>query len=120
MTVGWQAANHTRTELPLDALEMALRRRRIKKDSGLIHHSDRGSHYVSTRSTDRLAESLGTTAAPPGRRGARGVRRVRVGQLVVGDAAPAGGPFTPGRPAGGGCARRAQPSCGGSPCRPTD
>ncbi len=43
MIVGWQVANHMRTELPLDALEMALWRRRIKKDSGLIHHSDRGS-----------------------------------------------------------------------------
>ncbi|TXR99715.1 hypothetical protein EAO73_27525 [Streptomyces sp. col6] len=43
MIVGWQVANHMRTELPLDALEMALWRRRIKKDSGFIHHSDRGS-----------------------------------------------------------------------------
>jgi hypothetical protein len=32
-----------RTELPLNALEMALWRRGIKKGSGLIHHSDRGS-----------------------------------------------------------------------------
>jgi transposase InsO family protein len=43
MIVGWQVANHMRTELPLDALEMALWRRRIKKDSGLVQHSDRGS-----------------------------------------------------------------------------
>ncbi|WP_218171482.1 IS3 family transposase, partial [Streptomyces mirabilis] len=43
MIVGWQVANHMRTELPLDALEMALWRRRIKTESGLIHHSDRGS-----------------------------------------------------------------------------
>ncbi|WTC18820.1 IS3 family transposase [Streptomyces cellulosae] len=56
MIVGWQVANHMRTELPLDALEMALWRRRIKKDSGLIHHSDRGSQYVSIRYTDRLAD----------------------------------------------------------------
>ncbi|WP_432076653.1 DDE-type integrase/transposase/recombinase [Streptomyces wuyuanensis] len=41
MIVGWQVANHMRTELPLDALEMALWRRSIKKDSGPIHHSDR-------------------------------------------------------------------------------
>jgi transposase InsO family protein len=34
MIASWQVANHMRTELPLDALEMALRRRRIKKDSG--------------------------------------------------------------------------------------
>ncbi|MDV9195664.1 IS3 family transposase [Streptomyces sp. Wh19] len=41
--VGWQLATHMRTDLPLDALEMALWRRGIKKGSGLIHHSDRGS-----------------------------------------------------------------------------
>ena len=56
MIVGWQVANHMRTELPLDALEIALWRRRIKQDSGLIHHSDRGSRYVSIRYTDRLAD----------------------------------------------------------------
>ncbi|WP_373429906.1 DDE-type integrase/transposase/recombinase [Streptomyces sp. V1I1] len=37
MIVGRQVANHMRTERPLVALEMALWRRRIKKDSGLIH-----------------------------------------------------------------------------------
>ncbi|MGW1998607.1 IS3 family transposase [Embleya sp. NPDC001921] len=56
MIVGWQIAEHLRTELPLDALEMALWRRRIKKDSGLVHHSDRGSQYVSIRYTERLAD----------------------------------------------------------------
>ncbi|MFE6872856.1 IS3 family transposase [Kitasatospora sp. NPDC057692] len=54
--VGWQAATHMRTDLPLDALEMALWRQRIKKDASLIHHSDRGSQYVSIRYTERLAE----------------------------------------------------------------
>ncbi|WP_333766868.1 DDE-type integrase/transposase/recombinase [Streptomyces sp. IBSBF 2435] len=43
MIVGWQVANHMRTQLPLEALEMALWRRRIKKNPGLVHHSDRGS-----------------------------------------------------------------------------
>ncbi|WP_254076102.1 DDE-type integrase/transposase/recombinase [Streptomyces sp. P3] len=43
MIVGWQLAIHMRTDLPLDALEMALWRRGIKNGSGLIHHSDRGS-----------------------------------------------------------------------------
>jgi putative transposase len=62
MIVGWQVANHMRTELPLDALEMALWRRRIKTDSGLIHHSDRGSQYVSIRYTDRLAD-IGASAS---------------------------------------------------------
>lgn len=62
MIVGWQVADHMRTELPLDALEMALWRRRIKKDSGLIHHSDRGSQYVSIRYTERLAD-VGASAS---------------------------------------------------------
>ncbi|MEV6011973.1 IS3 family transposase [Streptomyces sp. NPDC051976] len=62
MIVGWQVANHMRTELPLEALEMALWRRRIKKDSGLVHHSDRGSQYVSIRYTDRLAD-IGASAS---------------------------------------------------------
>ena len=59
--VGWQVANHTRTELPLQALEMALREK-TKKHSGLIHHSDRGSQYVSIRYTERLAE-VGASAS---------------------------------------------------------
>ncbi|GHC87999.1 hypothetical protein GCM10010349_74940 [Streptomyces flavofungini] len=56
MNADWQVANPMRTELPLDALEMALWQRRFKKDPGLIHHSDRGSQYVSIRYTDRLAD----------------------------------------------------------------
>jgi len=43
--VGWSIADHMRTELPLDALEMALGRRR--PPAGLMHHSDRGSQYAS-------------------------------------------------------------------------
>jgi putative transposase len=60
--VGWQAATHMRTDLPLDALEMALWRQKIKKDAGLIHHSDRGSQYVSIRYTERLSE-VGASAS---------------------------------------------------------
>ncbi|WP_331769013.1 IS3 family transposase (plasmid) [Embleya sp. NBC_00888] len=51
MIVGWRIAEHLRTELPLGALEMALWRRRIKKDSGLVHHSDRGSQGGFNRSS---------------------------------------------------------------------
>jgi len=43
--VGWAADDHMRTELVLDALHMALGRRR--PDDGLLHHSDRGSQYAS-------------------------------------------------------------------------
>jgi putative transposase len=55
LIVGWQLAKHLRTELVLDALEMAVWRRELK-EGGLIHHSDRGSQYTSYRFTSRLAE----------------------------------------------------------------
>lgn len=55
MIVGWQLANHLRTDLVLDALEMALWRRDLTYGE-LIHHSDRGSQYLSFRYSDRLAE----------------------------------------------------------------
>jgi putative transposase len=43
--VGWSMADHLRAELVVDALEMAVSRRR--PDAGLVHHSDQGSQYVS-------------------------------------------------------------------------
>ncbi len=43
--VGWSMAEHMRAELVVDALEMALHRRRAAP--GLIHHSDQGSQFVS-------------------------------------------------------------------------
>jgi putative transposase len=42
--VGWAMANHLRTELVLDALNMALGQRRA---TGVIHHSDQGCQYTS-------------------------------------------------------------------------
>lgn len=54
MIVGWQLATHLRTDLVLDALEMANGLRR--PGAGLIAHSDRGSQYTSLRYTDRLDE----------------------------------------------------------------
>jgi putative transposase len=64
LIVGWRAATSMRTELVLDALEMAVWRRAEVLD-GLICHSDAGSQYTSIRYTDRLAEigaapSIGT------------------------------------------------------------
>jgi putative transposase len=53
---GWQAASHLRTDLALDALEMARWRRRGGV-SGLVHHSDRGVQYLSIRYTERLEEA---------------------------------------------------------------
>ena len=52
--VGWQATRSLRTDLALDALEMAIWRRQAQLE-GLVHHSDRGSQYLSIRYTERLA-----------------------------------------------------------------
>jgi putative transposase len=56
MIVGWQLATHLRTDLALDALEMAIWRRQTQLD-GLVHHSDRGVQYLSVRYTERLAQA---------------------------------------------------------------
>ena len=45
--VGWALADHMRTELPLDALQMALERRILDGPGSLVHHSDRGCQYAS-------------------------------------------------------------------------
>lgn len=52
--VGWRLADHMRTDLPLDALEMALWQRQVHKGQ-TIHHSDHGSQYLSIRYTATLA-----------------------------------------------------------------
>jgi putative transposase len=59
--VGWQASRSLRTDLALDALEMAIWRRQAQLD-GLVHHSDRGSQYTSIRYTERLAEAGAVTS----------------------------------------------------------
>ena len=53
--VGWRVSRSLRTDLVLDALEQALWSR--KHVDGLIHHSDRGSQYLSIRYSERLAEA---------------------------------------------------------------
>ena len=62
--VGWRVDRTMKTELVLDALEQALWARKNRRN--LIHHSDRGSQYLSIRYTERLSEaginaSVGTT-----------------------------------------------------------
>jgi putative transposase len=52
--VGWAYATHLRTELVLDALEMAIRQRRPR---GVIHHSDQGSQYTSLAFGKRCREA---------------------------------------------------------------
>jgi transposase InsO family protein len=53
--VGWRVASSMRTDLVLDALEQALWSR--AGTEGLVHHSDRGSQYLSIRYTERLAQA---------------------------------------------------------------
>ena len=55
MIVGWKVSSTMQTDLVLDALEQALWKRQVKGD--LIHHSDRGSQYLSIRYTEHLAEN---------------------------------------------------------------
>ena len=54
--VGWRVLSTIRAELALDALEMAIWRRRDEALGGLVHHSDRGVRYLAIRYTERLAE----------------------------------------------------------------
>ena len=55
--VGWSMATHLRTELVVDALQMAIARRKLAP--GLVHHSDRGVQYTSLSFGKRLeAEGL--------------------------------------------------------------
>ena len=64
MVVGWAVADHMRTSLVLDALQMALDRRR--PPAGVIFHSDRGTQYTSQEFADfcrknDIRRSLGRT-----------------------------------------------------------
>jgi putative transposase len=52
--VGWSMATHLRTELVVDALHMAVARR--KPAPGLVHHSDRGVQYTSLSFGKRLED----------------------------------------------------------------
>jgi putative transposase len=65
--VGWRVAANMRTEMVLEALEMARRSRGNRRLIGLVAHSDAGSQFTSVRFTERLDEigarpSIGTVA----------------------------------------------------------
>ena len=63
--VGWRQSSSMRTDFVLDALEQALYDRRPQRDGALIHHSDRGSQYVSIRYSERLSNiGEGFTSSP--------------------------------------------------------
>ena len=65
--VGWRVAANMKTDMVLDALEMARRSRGSRRLVGLVTHSDAGSQFTSVRFTERLEEigarpSIGTVA----------------------------------------------------------
>ena len=55
--VGWRASASLRTDLALDALEQAIYDRCDADTGDLVHHSDRGTQYLSIRYTERLADA---------------------------------------------------------------
>jgi len=55
--VGWRVSASLATDFVLDALEQAIYDRRGAGGEDLVHHSDRGTQYLSMRYTDRLAEA---------------------------------------------------------------
>jgi putative transposase len=55
--VGWRVSSSLRTHLVLDALEQAICEREDARADRLVHHSDRGSQYLSVRYTERLTEA---------------------------------------------------------------
>ena len=59
MVVGWQISESLRSDLAIDALEMAVwnRTRHGQVLDGLVHHSDRGVQYLSIRYSERLDEN---------------------------------------------------------------
>ncbi len=55
--VGWRVSSSLATDFVLDALEQAIYDRCGDTIDGLVHHSDRGTQYLSMRYTDRLADA---------------------------------------------------------------
>ena len=55
--VGWRVSRTAHASFVLDALEQAIHDRQPVHRSGLVHHSDRGSQYVSIKYTERLSDA---------------------------------------------------------------
>ena len=55
--VGWRASTSMKTQFVLDALDQAIWQRKTPDNKSLVHHSDRGSQYLSIKYTERLAEA---------------------------------------------------------------
>jgi putative transposase len=55
--VGWRVSSSLATDFVLDALEQAIYQRCGDTANDLVHHSDRGTQYLSMRYTHRLADA---------------------------------------------------------------
>jgi putative transposase len=93
MIVGWRVATHMRTDMVLDALEMARRSRGNRRLIGLVAHSDAGSQFTSVRFTERLDEigarpSIGTVADSYDNALAESVNGLYKAECVYGPDAP--------------------------------
>jgi putative transposase len=64
--VGWQISTSLRSDLAIDALEMAIYSRSAHDLSGLIHHSDRGVQYLSIRYSNASARLRSSPRSAPG------------------------------------------------------
>jgi putative transposase len=82
--VGWAIADHLRAELVVDALEMAVARRRPA--AGLVHHSDQGGQPGLNRSSQRRVGAVKVSVTGDGRR--RGGIADRGVAAVVAEARP--------------------------------
>ena len=108
-SVGWRVSTSMTTQFVLDALEQALWQRKPHGNRSLIHHSDRGSQYLSIKYTERLADadidpSVGTVGDSYGP-GTRYLTNI--------------GASTPSRNASSACSRprSSSSSARGRPCR---
>jgi transposase InsO family protein len=55
--VGWRVSTSMTTKFVLDALDQAIWQRKTQDNKSLVHHSDRGSQYLSIKYTERLAQA---------------------------------------------------------------
>ena len=93
--VGWRVASHMRTDMDLDALEMARLTRGRHRLVGLVAHADAGSQFTSVRFTERLDEigakpSIGTAADSYDKALAETVNGLFKTECVRGPDAPSG------------------------------
>ena len=56
LSVGWRVSTSMATQFVLDALDQAIWQRKTPDNNALVHHSDRGSQYLSIKYTERLVE----------------------------------------------------------------